>query len=93
MPKQTSDLIEEPGQGHNSFNGKDLQNLLTQIEKLQEERKVINLDIKAVMDAADEKGFDKRTMRECLRIRALDTDERQERENLRDMYLTALGLL
>ena len=91
--KPKDDLIEEPGQGHNSFSAEYLTQTLTQIEALIEERKSLNLDIKAYMDAAAEKGLDKRTLREMLRLRGLDEDTRKEREELRDMYLVALGLV
>ena len=95
MPKTKPDesLIEEAGQGHNSFSGKTLKEMLEQIERLQEERKSTNLDIKAYFDAANEKGYDKRTMREMLKLRALDASTMKEREELRDMYLSAIGLI
>jgi uncharacterized protein (UPF0335 family) len=93
MPKTKDDLIEEPGQGHNSFSGKDLVQLLEQLERLAEEKANLNQDVKAIMEAAAQKGFDKRTIREMLKLRALDAETRTERENLRDMYLQAIGLV
>lgn len=93
MPKkEDTSLIEEPGQGHNSFSKDDLVHVLETVEHLIEERVNTNKDIKAAMDIAEQKGFDKRTIREMLKLRALDAEAREEREQLRDMYLVALGL-
>jgi uncharacterized protein (UPF0335 family) len=94
MPKaKTDDLIEEPGQGHNSFSKNDLLKIITSVETLLEEKSNIGKDIKAAMDVAAEKGFDKRTVREMIKLRALDAEQRTEREQLRDMYLQAIGLM
>lgn len=94
MPKkEDTSLIEEAGQGHNSFSKKDLVHILETIEALVQERQDTNLSIKAAMDVASQKGFDKRTIKEMLKLRALDVETRNEREELRDMYLVQLGLI
>lgn len=89
----TSDLIEEPGMGHNSFSKSGLEKIITAIEALIEERENINQDIRTAMEVAAQQGLDKRTIREALKIRALDQSVREERESLRDLYLGALGLI
>lgn len=89
--KQES-LVEERGQGHNSFSKVELTTLITQIEGLLAERKNLSEDIRAAMDVAAQKGFDKRAIREMLKLNALDPEVRQERESLRDMYMDALEL-
>lgn len=95
MPKKQNndDLIEEAGQGHNSFSASDLRRLLEELESLHEIKKNASEDIKAAMDIAAQKGFDKRTVREMLKMRALDSEVRKEREDLRDLYLAALDLI
>lgn len=93
MPKhKTDDLIEEPGQGHNSLSKEELLKIIQQIERIIEERSNLNEDIQAAMDVAKQKGFDKRTLREMIKVRALDEEVRNEREQLRDLYLSAIGL-
>ena len=89
----TSDLIEEPGQGHNSFAKEELEKTILAVENLIAERDNINADIRQAMEVAAQKGLDKRAIREALKVRALDPDVRQERESLRDLYLTTLGLI
>lgn len=88
-----ADNIEEPGMGHNSLSAKELERILAKVEALIEERRGINNDIKLVMDDAKGKGYDTRTLKEVLKVRALDPDTRAERDQLRDMYLSALGLI
>lgn len=85
-------LVEEPGKGHNSLSGQELLKIIEQVERLLEERSNLNEDIRAAMEVAKQKGFDKRTIREMLKLRALDTEVRTEREELRDLYLAAIGL-
>lgn len=93
MPKNPKSLIEEAGQGHNSLAPEELSKIVVAIESCLEQRKSINEDIKAAMDVAHQKGFDKRTIREVIKLRSLDAEKRKEREDLRDLYLSALGLV
>jgi len=86
-------LVDEPGVGHNSFAREELEKTIVAIEALIEERNNINQDIKATLEVAAQKGLDKRTIREALKQRALDPSVREERESLRDLYLSALGLI
>jgi uncharacterized protein (UPF0335 family) len=78
--------------GDNSTPKKLLEETLERIEKLVEERKAITETIKGVFDGAEGQGLDKRAMREMLKLRALETSDRQEREALRDLYACTLGL-
>lgn len=89
---KTDDLIEEPGQGHNSFSKIELMKIIEAVEGILEQRASLNEDIRAAMEVAKEKGFDKRTIREMIKMRALNEEARNEREQLRDMYLLAIGL-
>jgi len=86
-------LVDEPGVGHNSLAREELEKTIVAIEALIEERNNINQDIKAALEVAAQKGLDKRTIREALKQRALDPAVREERESLRDLYLSALGLI
>lgn len=90
---KTDPNIEEPGQGHNSLSAKDLQKYIERVEACIEQRKDINADIKQILEEADHNGYDKKTIKDVVKIRAMDPDDRKEREELRDAYLSALGLL
>lgn len=97
MPKAKStepdDNIIEAGEGHNSLNPSDLRSYCEKIEALVEDRKAVNADIKQILDNAEANGFDKKTIKEIIKIRAMDAEDRQEAFDLRDAYLSALGLL
>ena len=92
-PKPTEEQIEEPGKGHNSLSPAELKNIVERIESLTDDRAAINADIRLIMTEAESKGFDKRTIREMVKMRGLGGEEFTEREELRDMYLAALGLV
>jgi uncharacterized protein (UPF0335 family) len=66
--------------------------IVERIEKLQEEKKSIGEDIKDVFTEAKGNGFDNATIREMLKLRAMDKADRDEREALRDTYAHALGV-
>lgn len=93
--KEEDDLVGDtaPAIGHNSFSKIELTKVIDVIEKLNTEAEIIKQDIRAAVEVAAQHGIDKRTLREMIKLRALDDGVRQEREELRDMYLHALGLL
>lgn len=73
--------------------GRDqLRAFIERIERLEEEKKAIGDDIKEVYAEAKGNGFDTKVMREVIRIRAMDTNERLEQEAILDTYMHALGL-
>lgn len=90
---EKDDNIIEAGEGHNSLNPADLVKYCERIEALVEDRKGINADIKQVLEEADMNGFHKKTIKEMIKYRAMDPEERQQQFDLRDAYLSALGLL
>lgn len=92
MTKQ-SENIEEPGVGHNSLSPKDLLNIIQRVESLMEEKKSLGDDIKNIFNEAESKGFDKATIKQVIKIRAMDQEKRIEKAELLDMYLHAIGLL
>jgi uncharacterized protein (UPF0335 family) len=69
-----------------------LKAFIERIEKLEEEKAALAGDIKEVYAEAKANGFDTKTLRQVVRIRKLDTAERQEQEALLDLYLHALGM-
>lgn len=75
-----------------SISADRLRSIIERVERLNEEKKEISESIKDIMSEAKSAGFDVKTIREIIRIRATDQAEREEREQLRDLYLQALGL-
>lgn len=72
--------------------GDRLKSFIERIERLEEEKRVIAEDIKEVFAEAKGTGFDVKTMRQVLKIRRMDANERDEQEMLLDVYLRALGM-
>lgn len=69
-----------------------LRAFVERIERLEEEKKAISDDIKDVYAEAKGNGYDVKVMRQVVRLRKQDNNERQEMEALLDLYLHALGM-
>ena len=75
--------------------GLDSQQLLSfvqRIEKLNEDKAAIEADLKGVLDEAKSAGFDKKYVKEIVKLRKLDSDELDEQDELMKMYREAAGL-
>lgn len=66
--------------------------LIERIERLEEEKKAMNDDIKDVYAEAKGTGFDPKTMRVIIRLRKMEKHHRDEAEMLIETYKAALGL-
>ena len=75
-----------------THSSEQLRLFIERIERLEEEKKAIADDIKLVYGEAKAEGFDPKTMRTVVRLRAMDKNDRQEQEALLDTYKAALGL-
>lgn len=81
-------------EGHNSNATDDrLRLLIERIERLEEEKKGIADDIRDVYAEAKAVGYDAKIMRQIVKLRKMDPDDRAEMEALLDTYKAALGLL
>lgn len=69
-----------------------LRSIVERIERLEEEKKTITDDIKEVYGEAKGNGFDVKALRQIVRLRKQDRNERAEQEALLDLYLHALGM-
>ena len=76
------------------FKSKDnqLKSFIERIERLEEEKNNILVDIKEVYSEAKSSGYDPKIMRKILIMRKMDVDERLEQEALLDTYRNALGI-
>jgi len=70
----------------------ELRLLIERIERLEEEKKAIADDVRDVYAEAKSRGYDPKTMRTIVRLRKMESHDRQEAEALLDTYKAALGL-
>lgn len=70
----------------------ELRLLIERIERLEEEKKAIADDVKDVYGEAKARGYDTKTMRMIVRLRKMETHDRQEMEAILETYKAALGL-
>ena len=79
--------------GHNRpADGKQLLSIVSRIEKLEEEKAQVAETIKDIYAEAQGNGFDKKTLRKIVRLRAMDAADREEQKFLLETYCKALGL-
>lgn len=69
-----------------------LRSYIERIERLEEEKAGLTADIREVYAEAKGNGFDSKTMRQIVRLRKLDKDERDEQTTLLELYMHALGM-
>jgi uncharacterized protein (UPF0335 family) len=74
------------------FAAGQLRSLIERVEKLEEEKAALTADIREVFAEAKGMGFDTKIMRQVVRLRKMETADRQEAEAILDLYLSALGM-
>lgn len=80
-------------EGHNSGASDDrLRLLIERVERLEGEKKGIADDIRDVYLEAKAVGYDVKIMRQIVRLRKMNADDRREMEALLELYKAALGL-
>lgn len=68
-----------------------LRSIIERIERLEEDKQAVLVDIKEVFAEAKGEGYDVKILRKVLSIRKQDKAKRQEEEAILDLYLSALG--
>ncbi|MGE0845168.1 MAG: DUF2312 domain-containing protein [Flavobacteriaceae bacterium] len=76
-----------------SFAKEQLRAFIERVERLEEEKKAIADDIRDVFAEAKAMGFDAKILRQVIRIRKQEPQERAEQEEILTLYLHALGML
>jgi uncharacterized protein (UPF0335 family) len=72
--------------------GDRLRSFVERIERLEYEIKALNEDKSDVYKEAKSAGFDVKVLRELIRLRRMDEPDRNEREELIDLYMRAIGM-
>ena len=69
-----------------------LRGFVERIERLEAEKAALAADIREVYAEAKASGFDPKTLRALVRLRALDAADRDEQAALLELYKSALGM-
>jgi uncharacterized protein (UPF0335 family) len=69
-----------------------LKSIVQRIEKLEEEKAGIAADIRDVFAEAKGNGFDVKAIRDVLKLRKLDAQEREQQGTTLAVYCHALGM-
>jgi uncharacterized protein (UPF0335 family) len=78
--------------GHNVA-AERLMSIVERIEKLEDERKLLQADIKDIYTEAKSAGFDVKVLRMVIASRKKDQAEWEEQQALLETYMRALGQL
>lgn len=86
---------EKNGVGVKTVNGVDGSVLLSyceRIERIEEEKKALQNDIKEIFEEAENRGFDKKALKEVLKRRKMDENDARELDFSVEVYKKALGM-
>ena len=70
-----------------------LKGYIERIERLDEERAVFSEDIKDIFSAAKAEGYDIKAMRQVIRLRRKDKEERDDELSALEVYMHALDMV
>ncbi len=68
-----------------------LRSFVDRIERLEEEKRALAADIREVYSEAKGAGFDVKVLRQLIRLRKMDADDRTQMEEILDVYERALN--
>ena len=88
----TDAAVKDEAKAHR-FAKDHLKAFVERVERLEEEKKALSDDIRDVYAEAKANGFDVKALRQVVRLRKQDVDERKEQEAILETYLQALGML
>lgn len=72
--------------------GQELRAFIDRFERLEAEKKDISDAQKEVMAEAKVRGYSVPILREIIKLRKMNPDDRAEREAVLDMYASAIGM-
>jgi uncharacterized protein (UPF0335 family) len=93
MSGQTSAIKVSAGTTPGNFATDRLKTLIERIERLEEEKAALAEDVRDVFAEAKSAGFDVKVIRQIIRLRKIDSNDRAEQEELLDLYKAALGMI
>ena len=69
-----------------------LRSFVDRIERLEEEKQALAADIREVYSEAKGAGFDVKVMRQLIRLRKMDKEDRTQMEEILSVYERALDM-
>ncbi len=85
-------MTEETTSNVGGVAGQQLRSVVERIERLEEEKKGLSDDIKDIYAEAKGNGFEPKIVRQIIRRRKMDREDRREHDELVDLYEHALGM-
>jgi uncharacterized protein (UPF0335 family) len=79
------------GASDKGISAQRLKSFIERIERLEAEKKALGDDVREVYGEAKSSGFDPKIMRQVVKLRKMDANDRQEQESLLQVYLDAVG--
>ena len=73
--------------------GNSLKRFIERVETLEAEKKALTTDIKEVYVEAKSAGFNVKVMREIVKLRKMDNEDRHDLEVTMDLYKENLGMV
>lgn len=70
--------------------GERIRTIVERIEHIEEEIKALNEGKKEIFQEAKGEGYDVKVIKEIIRLRKQDKDQRDEHETLLDLYMRAM---
>lgn len=78
--------------GAEAVEGERLRAFVERIERLEADKAAVAGDIRDVYAEAKAAGFEVKVLRQLVRLRGMDREERAEQEELLALYRRALGM-
>ena len=72
--------------------GDTLRSYIERIERLEAEKTALTADIREIFSEAKGNGFDVKIMRQIVRLRRMNREDRLEQEELLAIYQHAMGM-
>ena len=69
-----------------------LRSFIERIERLEEEKAALAADIREIYSEAKGNGFDAKVIRMIVSLKKMDQSDRQEQEQILDLYKRALDI-
>lgn len=73
-------------------NKEELLQIITRLERLEEEKAAVSQDITDTLSEAKIKGYDTKILKQILKLRKMDDDDRMRQEEELETYKSTIGM-
>lgn len=84
--------VKEETADTGGISGERLRSFIQRIEKLEEDKAAVSDDLKEVYAEAKGVGYDTKIIRQIIRLRKIEVEQRRETEELLELYKAAIGM-